>query len=148
WCAGEARMTFDRPALDSVNGVFRGAVEAEPDSPFLDFSGVTYSYGRLDAEVDRLARGLHALGVRPGDRVVTVLDNGPDAVITWFAVNRLGAINVPVNTAYKGEFLRHQVADAGATVAVVEAAYTERLAVVADGMPELAHVLHRAPEPG
>jgi crotonobetaine/carnitine-CoA ligase len=141
-------MVFDRPAVHTVNGLIRAAVEADPDAPFLDFSGQLYSYGRLDAEVTRLARGLHALGVGHGDRVVTVLDNGPDAVIAWFAVNRLGAVNVPVNTAYRGEFLRHQVADAGAAVAVVEQAYLERLAAVADGMPELRHVLCRATAPG
>jgi crotonobetaine/carnitine-CoA ligase len=140
-------MTFDRPATDTVNGIIRAAVAESPDAPFLDFSGDLYTYGRLDAEVDRLARGLHSLGVRPGDRVVTVLDNGPDAVIAWFAANRLGAVNVPVNTAYKGEFLRHQVADAGAAIAIVEQDYQERVAAVATGMPELKHVLYRGGTP-
>ena len=74
-------MTFDRPATHTVNGLIRAALDADPDAPFLDFSGEMYSYGRVAAETDRLARGLHALGVSRGDRVVTVLDNGPDAVI-------------------------------------------------------------------
>ena len=92
-------MTFDHPATHTVNGLIASAVEAHPDAPFLDFSGDTYSYGRIDNETQRLARGLHELGVSRGDRVVTVLDNGPDAVVAWFAINRLGAVNVPVNTA-------------------------------------------------
>ena len=61
--------------------------------------------------------------VAPGDRVVTILDTGPDAVISWLAINRLGAVTVPINTAYKGEFLRHQMADAGAKICIVEAEY-------------------------
>jgi crotonobetaine/carnitine-CoA ligase len=136
-------MTFLHPATHTVNGLIRAAVDTDPDAPFLDFSGDTYSYGRIDAETDRLARGLHALGVSPGDRVVTVLDNGPDAVIAWFAVNRLGAVNVPVNTAYKGEFLRHQIADAGASVVVIEEHYLDRVAAVSAGAPALRHVLTR-----
>lgn len=140
-------MTFEHPATDTVNDLIAAAVAEAPDDPFLDFSGDLYSYGRLDLEVQRLARGLHSLGVRQGDRIVTVLDNGPDAVIAWFAANRLGAVNVPVNTAYKGEFLRHQVADAGASIAIVERDYQERLAAVAAGMPELKHVLYRGATP-
>jgi crotonobetaine/carnitine-CoA ligase len=136
---------FHQPATGTVNGLIAAAVADEPDAPFLDFSGDLYSYGRLDAEVTRLARGLHALGVERGDRVVTVLDNGPDAVIAWFAANRLGAVNVPVNTAYRGEFLRHQVADAGAAVAIVEEAYQDRLAAV--DLPGLRQVLHRGSTP-
>jgi crotonobetaine/carnitine-CoA ligase len=144
-------MIFDRPATHTVNGLIRTAVEAHPDAPFLDFSGDTYSYGRVDGETQRLARGLHALGVSRGDRVVTVLDNGPDAVIAWFAVNRLGAVNVPVNTAYKGEFLRHQIADAGASVVVIEEPYLDPIAAVAAGAPALRHILVRGvatPVPG
>lgn len=41
------------------------------------------------------------------DETDTILDNNSDAVLLWFALNKLGAISVPVNTAFKGEFLRH-----------------------------------------
>lgn len=136
-------MSFEQPAALTINGIVQAAVTANPDRAFLDFSGDVFSYGRLDEEVDRMARGLRRLGVQRGDRVVSVLDNGSDAVITWFAANRLGAINVPVNTANKGEFLRHQMADSGAKVAVVESDYAERVAAVWDGIPELNHLLHR-----
>jgi carnitine-CoA ligase len=136
-------MSFDHPAGQTVNETFRAAAAAGPDALFLDFSGERYSYGRLDEEVARLARGLHALGVERGDRVVTLLDNGPDAVISWLAVNRLGGVNVPVNTAYKDEFLRHQIADSGARVTLVEGDYLERVRAVSAGAPELRHAVSR-----
>jgi crotonobetaine/carnitine-CoA ligase len=136
-------MSFQVAAGHTVTDTLLAAVGAQPDRMFLDFSGDQYSYARLHNEVDRLARGLRRLGVQPGDRVVTVLDNGPDAVIAWFAVNRLGAINVPINTAYKDEFLRHQIADSGAVVAITEADYAERVTSVSGGLPALRHVLHR-----
>ncbi len=127
----------------TVNATLRGAVAAHGEQMFLDFSGTAFTYAELGGEVDRLARGLHRLGIGPGDRVVTVLDNGPDAVIAWLAINTLGAVNVPVNTAYKGEFLRHQVADAGARLVILEADYVSRITAVWDAIPTLAEVVHR-----
>jgi len=58
----------------------------------------------IDRESTRLARGLLDLGIRKGDAVASILDNNLEAVLCWFAINKAGAISVPVNTAYKGEF--------------------------------------------
>ena len=127
----------------TVNDIFADAVKNHHDEPFLDFSGERLTYGETEAGVQRIARGLHALGVGRGDHVVTMLDNGPDAVLMWLALNRLGAANVPVNTSFKGEFLRHQVADAGAALAVVEAGYLDRFDAVSADTRELRHVLVR-----
>jgi crotonobetaine/carnitine-CoA ligase len=56
-------------------------------------------------------------------------------VLTWLAVVKLGAVHVPVNTAYKGEFLRHQFADAGCEIMIAEADYALRVVEIADGLP-------------
>ena len=56
------------------------------------------------------------------------MENGPEQVVTFFATLRLGAVAVPVNTAYKGEFLRHQLADSGASVIVVQGDFAGRVA--------------------
>jgi carnitine-CoA ligase len=90
-----------------------------------------------------MAGALAALGVQPGDRVATLLDNSLDAVLVWLGANLLGAVEVPVNTAYRGEFLRHQLADAGAAVVVSEAALAGRVSEVAAGLPALCHLVVR-----
>jgi hypothetical protein len=70
-----------------------------------------------------------------------MLDNSVQAVATWIAANKIGAIWVPINTANKGEFLRHPLADCGAKLVVVDAQYFDRIEMVADGVPELSLVL-------
>jgi crotonobetaine/carnitine-CoA ligase len=50
-----------------------------------------------------------------------MLGNNIDAVVCWLAINKLRAVSVPVNTALRGEFLRHQIADAGAALVICEA---------------------------
>ena len=65
-----------------------------------------------------------------GDRIATLLDNRAEQVVSFFAALKLGAIQVPINTAYKGEFLRHQLADSGAKVFVFQGDFASRAAEV------------------
>src|SRR5690606_15432735 len=95
----------------------------------------------------RVANGLRALGVNRGDTVATLLDNSADAVIVLFGIMRIGAIAVPVNTALKGDFLRHQLSDAGAALIIAESDYAERAAAIADQLPEFTTLVHRGERP-
>ena len=105
---------------ETVTQILARAVERYPDNIWLDFQGETYSYADMDRRSTRLAHGLAARGVRQGDRVCSLLDSNVDSISLWLAANKLGAIHVPVNTAYKGSFLSHQFDDAGAEVLVME----------------------------
>ncbi len=128
---------------DTVIAALERAVAKHPDRVLLDFSGEFHTYGDIDRQSTRLAHALAALGVQQGQTVVTMLDNNVDAVLCWFAINKLCAVSVPINTALKGEFLRHQIADAGAALVVCEASYVERIAAVSDGLPDVKLVLTR-----
>ncbi len=114
----------------------------DPDAPYLDFEGVEHTARSIDILSNRLAHALSELGVRKGDRVATLLENGPEQVVSFFAAVKLGAIQVPINTAYKGDFLRHQLTDSGSKVVVVQGDLAGRIAEAAgDATPELAHAI-------
>lgn len=132
---------------DTVVQVMNRAVTAHPDRAYLDFQGQVHSYGAINEDANSLAHGLASLGVQKGDTVATMLDNNVDAVLAWFAINRLGAISVPLNTALKGEFLRHQISDSGARLMIAESHYVDRVLMVKKGIPTLTHLLHRGPRP-
>ncbi len=132
---------------DTATAILARAVAAYPDDVFLDFSGETYTYGELDAHSNRIANGLAALGVKQGDRVGSLLDTSYDAAALWFGVNKLGAINVPVNTAFKGEYLRHQFSDAGVEVVLAEPDFVGRVLDIRAELPKLKVLLQRGGEP-
>ena len=111
---------WSRGAPRTLVEVLEQRVAADPDGPFLDLAGTGLSAAAFDDATARLAAGLADLGVGAGDRVATLLENGPAAVLAIFAAVRLGAVAVPVNTAYKGEFLAHQLGDSGSKVLVVQ----------------------------
>ncbi|MGH8287105.1 MAG: AMP-binding protein [Steroidobacteraceae bacterium] len=89
--------------------------------------GVSWTYRECRAHVRAMAAGLQALGVAKGDRVVAWLPNGRAMITAWFAINYLGAIFVPLNTAYRGRMLEHVVNLAGAKLLLAHDELVERL---------------------
>jgi crotonobetaine/carnitine-CoA ligase len=132
WSAGQQH---------TIDQVLRRRLDADPDGPFLDLLGEAFTAAEIDDRATRLAASLSELGVTRGDRVASLLENGPAAVLTVFAAAKLGAIAVPVNTAYKGDFLRHQLGDSAAKLLVVQGDLAHRAAEVADALPDLEAVV-------
>ena len=95
------------------------------------------SYGEVNRRVNRLAHGLHRLGVGRGDRVLIMLPNSIEFMLVWWAANRIGAIEVSVNTAYKGYFLEHLVNNSGGKVMVVAREPLEHLAAAEEKLASL-----------
>lgn len=102
--------------------------------------GATWSYAQTLERVRRRAAALHAAGVRQGDHVLCWMGNGPDLLTSWFAINYLGAVYVPVNTAARGRPLEHLLDDADAALMIAHRALLPRLAEVSPG--KLKAVLH------
>lgn len=132
WSTGEQRTLDD---------VLRARVERDPDGPFLDVAGQQLSAGEIDDQATRLAASLAEVGVQRGDRMASLLENGPASVISVFAAAKLGAVSVPINTAYKGDFLAHQLADSGSKLLIVQADLAHRATEIADRLPELAGIV-------
>jgi crotonobetaine/carnitine-CoA ligase len=108
--------------------------------------GAVTTYAELAAGAARVAGGLASLGVEPGDRVATMLDPGVEYLRTWFASAWAGAIEVPVNTDFKGIFLEHVLRQSGASVLVMHARWLDRLAGL--DLPDLRHVVLVGTETG
>lgn len=130
-----------------VNELEKALDRRGPDFQFLDFSGTTYTLGTLDMESTKLAHGLREAGARPGQCVTSVLDNGIEQILIFLACAKIGSVHVALNTAYKGEYLRHQVADSGAVVLIGEKEYVERLIEIEGGLPEAKVLLVKGDMP-
>jgi crotonobetaine/carnitine-CoA ligase len=89
--------------------------------------GSAWTYGECLEDVRGAAAGLQRLGVGKGDRVLAWLPTGREMVLTWFAANYLGAVFVPLNTAYRGEVLTHVVNAAAGRVMVAHHSLVPRL---------------------
>lgn len=115
--------------------ILRRAAEAQPGWPFILHGEEVYSYADVERLSTQLGHGLRKWGVVKGARVATILDNSPRYILTLFAVAKLGALNVPVNTAARGDLLRYYVQDADCTHVIVQDSY---LPVLHEAWPEMA----------
>jgi fatty-acyl-CoA synthase len=64
-------------------------------------AGQRWSFQQLQAESDRAARGLMQCGIQPGDKVALWLTNRPEWLHILFAVAKIGAVLVPMNTRFR-----------------------------------------------
>lgn len=100
-----------------------------PERPFALFEdGRQWSYAQALVEVQGCAAGLQRLGVAPGERVLVWLGNGAEALRVMLAIHYLGAVAVPINTAYRGALLEHVLRNTGACLMLADARLIERLA--------------------
>lgn len=97
------------------------------------------TYEELRDKAARVARSLGELGVQPGDRVATMLEPALHTFESWFGIAWAAGAEVPVNTDYKGEFLRHILTNSGAKAVVIRDRWADRLAGL--DLPSLENVI-------
>jgi carnitine-CoA ligase len=98
-----------------------------PDHDFTRTATGRIDYAHAEHRVDGLAGGLQDLGIRPGDRVVLVMANGIDHVLVWLALNRIGAVCVPINADLSAALLSRCITLVAPAAFVVDAEFEGRL---------------------
>jgi long-chain acyl-CoA synthetase len=82
-------------------GALMHQVQTRPKSTAFVFHDEVWTYERLAAEAESLARGLAVRGIGPGDRVALHMMNRPEMIVAYYACFQLGAIAAPLRTAFK-----------------------------------------------
>ena len=107
----------------SVRVLLERRARSDPDGCFLLYGGERLSFSALDTGVNQLANGLARQGIHAGDRVAVMLGNHPDHVRLFFALAKLGAVQVPINTHLRHDPLAYVLGHADPAMLVAEAAY-------------------------
>jgi fatty-acyl-CoA synthase len=120
--------------LPTVAGTRWGAREA------LSFEGERWSFAEFSRDVDRCAKGLIAIGVAPGERVAVWMVNRPEWLFLIYAVARVGAVIVPLNTRYRSEDVAYAAAQSKSATLIVNARSgpVDYEAMLAESMPDLS----------
>jgi crotonobetaine/carnitine-CoA ligase len=113
----------------------------QPDKVLVACGEERRTYGEAARAAATFAAGLDAAGVGAGDRVAFLVPNRMERIDLFFGCARLGAVQVPLNTFLKGEFLRHQLADSGAAAAVVDGPGLAALAPLLPDLPALRRLI-------
>src|SRR5262247_2925749 len=105
----------------------------------LAWQGQRYTFAELGARVDAVAKGLLGLGIAPGDKVALWMVNRPEWIDAMFAVMKIGAVLVPVNTRFRTDDMAYVLGQSDA-VAMLLAEYSgpvDYLAMLREVAPQL-----------
>ena len=133
----EIRAPFGDRTVPWLLARYRNAV---PDKVFLTWEPHTgaaaqsWTYEEFGIAVDRLAAGLQARGVAPGDRVVLLMDNCPDFLAGWSAIVSIGAVAVCLNTRSSADELAYFDEHAAPRAALVGTRFADTVAAAMPGL--------------
>lgn len=115
---------------DSITSMLETRAKSSPHAILLRTAQSEVTYAEVRRRSAVLAAKLRSLGVTPDEPVVLFMKNSVEQVVAWFALARIRAIHVPINTALIGERLIHVFTVSAAKVAVVDEELLESLQVV------------------
>jgi malonyl-CoA/methylmalonyl-CoA synthetase len=124
----------------NLRQLFDLSLASRPDAPALEWNGVVYTFGELDARSNRLAHALKARGLAQGDRLCVYLANRIEFIDLYLAAIKLGVIFVPVNILYREREISHIISDAEPKLFVTEDELPALMASAAPQPPTLEAV--------
>ncbi|WP_145011617.1 AMP-binding protein [Mycobacterium marseillense] len=125
----------------TVRDRLRHWAKVQPEKNFLQCGGDWLTYARVYEHVQSLAGNLQRLGVAKGQQIAFLLPNRLEFALLFLAAAELGVLQVPLNPYLKGEFLRHQLADSGASTLVTDGAGIEQIRGLRERFPELQRIV-------
>ena len=112
---------------ESIADLLAPAIAVAPDKVAIRFEDREITYRELDASADKVASGLAALGIEPGDRVSIHVDNRPEFISIFLGVMRAGAVLVPTNVMYTGPEIEHILNDSGARLLFILGPFADKV---------------------
>ena len=125
---------FADPDTWTLAHVLRHHAAGRPDAICLELpeEGSSWTYAEALDVAERVASSMYRSGAHQGDRVIVMAANSSRFVFSWWATAVGGLVEVPINTGYEGDFLRHQLDVADARFAIVDDVLVERWVALGD----------------
>ena len=138
---GGFEPTFSDRRRWTLPWILRERARTHGDRVFMDvpWEGRRFTYGEMLDAAERIARNLLRAGCEPGDRVVIMAPNCSEYVLAWFGTALAGLAEVPLNTAYEGAFLEHQVRTTQPRAVVCAPDFADRFLTGGDAYASIEH---------
>ena len=120
---------------NNLAALLERSFERKGDYESILFEDRWYTTGELFERGRRVAAGLSALGIAPGERVVVTMANSPDVGVVYQALWRAGAVVTPASFLLSGEELRHVISDSEATAVITTPEFADKAREAAEGLP-------------
>lgn len=127
-------LGFEIPDM-SMFGLLKMTAENQPESTAYEYFGTKCTYRNLVEKINGISGAYYSLGVRKGDIVTIIMPNTPEAVISIYALNRIGAVaNILHPLSAQEEIMKH-INRVGSKVVLCVDICAEKLAAIIDKTP-------------
>jgi crotonobetaine/carnitine-CoA ligase len=111
------------------------------DRVFLRFKDQKFTYNEMNRFANRCANALTDRRVVKGDKIAIMLPNCPEFIHLWLGSAKIGAVEVPINTSYKGEYLRHIVDQSDSKILVIAKEFLDRVTLIEDALKKVETIV-------
>ena len=131
---GSLPLGFEVPDV-SLFGMLKITAENQPDSLAYEYFGTKCTYRELVKKIEEVSGAYYKLGVRKGDIVTIVMPNTPEAVISIYALNRIGAVANILHPLSAQEEIKNHINRVNSKVVLCVDICTEKLTAILDKTP-------------
>jgi long-chain acyl-CoA synthetase len=127
--------------MQLIGEMLDNTVKAYSEKSAIIFEASTWSYAKLNEKINILASGLNKLDIGKGARVMVQLKNGPEVIISHYAIIKAGAIIVPLNVMYVAHEITYIGNDTEATAIILDRDFLPLLQDIRSALPALKTVI-------
>ena len=125
----------------TIHRILKAKVKQFGNREFFRCNDQVFGFEDFDRQSDKIASGLQSLGITKGDKVGILLGNRPEFLFLWFGLSKLGAVEVPINTAHRGDLLTYMVHKSDCRMLAIASEFLDRVAPVLNDLPTIEKVI-------
>jgi len=132
--------------LRVLGNILEDKARVNKEKVFLYFKDKKITYREINEISNRIANGFLKIGIKKGDHVAVMMANCLECVYTWFGLAKIGAVEVMVNTAQRGEGLKYILNHSDAKVLITDSNFLEYIKFIEDELEHITRVIIRYPQ--
>jgi carnitine-CoA ligase len=125
----------------NIRELLESRAKSNPQKVFLYFQDQMITYGDFNRQVNRIANSFLRVGIKKGDNFAIMAPNSSDFLYAWLGLNKIGAVEVPVNINLKGPELEYIFNHSGAEGVVIHSDYIATFEEAKAFLPKVRHVI-------
>lgn len=126
---------------ETFSAIVEYRAKEKPHDYFIRFEHNSLTFQEWNQNGNKAAHFLQQLGLSKGDTCAIMLENSPEFLISWLGMAKAGIIEVPINTALRGDVLMYILNKAACEVMIVSEKWTDRIKLIKSNLKHLKHVI-------
>ncbi len=127
--------------IETFGKIVEHRAKSRPTDRFVRFESSDLTYNQFHLNGNKAANAFIQLGMTKGDTVAVMLPNSPEFLAVWLGLTRIGVIEVPINTAFRGDLLTYILNKAECKAIVISSKWVERINQIESDLLHLQHVI-------